>query len=78
MKPGKDREQRTAGVDACLGGSSALTEPRFTVKERIVKDDGRYLVFYWFGARVPGGEARNGRLDDGEGAKTPTPEEGRA
>ncbi|MCR4401634.1 MAG: hypothetical protein NUW12_02445 [Firmicutes bacterium] len=55
-----------------------MTEPRFTVKERIVKDDGRYLVFYWFGARVPGGEARNGRLDDGEGAKTPTPEEGRA
>lgn len=49
-----------------------MKEPCFMTKERIVKDDGRYLIFYWFGTRLPGREAKGG------GADRSRPKEGRA
>lgn len=51
-------------------GSVTTDETSGMVKERIVKDDGRYLIFYRFGKRLGDRAA--------EGADKAGPKEGRA
>lgn len=70
MKPA----QNNAPYIAHPGGSDAAAGASSMTKERIVKDDGRYLIFYRFGCRF--GKRSGDRA--AEGADKAGLKEGRA